>query len=253
MKEGQYPWLPLFVADWLSSETVTLGSLAARGALIHLLCYQWKDGSIPADEVRIARLLGASPEEFKSVWKEIGSKFKPFGDDRLQNERLEFERAKRQGRSSAAKESASRRWENPNEEAPKEDKPKTPKKTKPVDPPKKEDPPKEVNPNTPFAKIERVLTKVSERLNGSTVQRRDVIRYLPPESHINLLLELFPEEQVVAMYVHAANTWNGGVSWAGVHSQRDAINTAMKRPAGRPRGGKETAEEKYQRLQVGAA
>lgn len=252
MKEGQYPWLPLFVSDWLSSESVSCMSLAAQGAFIRLLCYQWQNGTIPDDEVRLAKLLIVTPADFSEVWPELIPVFPVVEEGRRQNKRLEIERAKRQGRTAAAKESAGRRWGDRTEDQ--GDKSKGQKKpAKKAKEPVGPNTPKPVDPDSPFAKVERVLSKVSERLNGSQVQRQDVVRYVRENSPINLLLQLFSEGQVVDMYVHAASTWNGGVSWAAVHSQRDSIIASMKRPAGQRRNSKEGVEDKYQRLREGEA
>lgn len=246
MKAGEFPWLPLYVSDWLSSSTVTCMSLASQGAFVRLLCHQWKTEFIPDDEVMIAKLLIATPEEFKAVWCDLEPVFPVIGDGRRQNTRLETERAKRQGRSKSAAESAGRRWANQESKgtpAPKPKRAATPKA-------KAETPPKDPDPNKPYARIERILTAVSVALNGSEVQKADIVRHLRPGSHINLLLEQFSEEEVVALYVYAAKNWSAGASWAGVHSQRDSLRASMARPA--KRSGKETAAEKYDRLQ-GAA
>ena len=226
-------------------------TLAAQGAFIRLLCHQWKNGDLPDDEVRLAKLLIVDPIEFKTVWLELVVVFPVCEEGRRQNRRLEVERAKRQGRSSAAKESASRRWDKPAEETV-GDKP--PKQQRTPRAPKEPEQPKAADPNSPYAKIERILEKVKIATEGSAVQRADVVRQLRTESPINLLLQIFDEDAIVDMYVFAAKNWSGSVSWSAVHSQRDSIKASMKRPAGGGnRRGKESTEEKYQRLQQGGS
>ncbi len=55
-------WFPFYPADWLLSPTVRGMSLEARGLYLELLCWQWRDGSIPQDVSAICAVTGGSPE-----------------------------------------------------------------------------------------------------------------------------------------------------------------------------------------------
>jgi hypothetical protein len=81
-------WFPFMVDMWLGSQTVALMTLAARGAYVQLMCYQWRDGSIPAEEPKIARLLGLPLVELHQLWEELGPAFPECGEGRRMNPRL---------------------------------------------------------------------------------------------------------------------------------------------------------------------
>jgi len=243
MAEKEYPWFSFWVADWLSSETVTLMSLAGRGAYIHLLCRQWKadDCSIPDDEIQLARLLNVTPIEFKVIWAELAVCFPVSEPGRRQNQRLKAELERKGGRTKAATNNAKTRWD----KADKQDEVKPPKRQAK---PKSTAEEKPVGVDTPFAKVERILTRVSEELQGSPVQRADVVKQIRDNSPIRLLLEIMPEDQVVDLYLHAVKNWRAGASWQAVHAQRDALIHSMRNP-GR-KSGKETTDDKFKRLSL---
>ncbi len=76
-----------FYADDFLAGTIDM-SPAEVGAYIRLLCYQWSNGSIPADLKKLRRIAGGP------VSPEVLAKFVPVGDGRLANKRLELERQK---------------------------------------------------------------------------------------------------------------------------------------------------------------
>jgi uncharacterized protein YdaU (DUF1376 family) len=94
---GEYaPAFSFYAKDFLLG-TVTM-SLAARGAYITLLAYQWDHGSVPLDADARGRILGCPARQAAAVWAEIASKF-ILGSDRVwRNARLERERAKQMER-----------------------------------------------------------------------------------------------------------------------------------------------------------
>jgi len=55
MKNGS-PAFQFYPADWLSDERVISMSMAGEGVYVHLLCYCWREGSIPADRSAIVVL-----------------------------------------------------------------------------------------------------------------------------------------------------------------------------------------------------
>jgi uncharacterized protein YdaU (DUF1376 family) len=86
------PAFSFYAKDFLLG-TVTL-SLAAKGAYITLLAYQWDNGSVPKDAEARQRILGCTKREAETLWESLGSKFEPGPDGQLRNGRLEMERAK---------------------------------------------------------------------------------------------------------------------------------------------------------------
>ena len=115
MKKGDraLDWLPFNVVDWLTSPFVTCLSLAAQGAYMRLLAIQWRDGLIPSDPAKIARLCACSPSEFAPIWEEIEEKFDPV-DGGLANPRLERDRTNtdelRLKRAEASRKGHAVRW-----------------------------------------------------------------------------------------------------------------------------------------------
>ena len=51
-------WFPFRVNRWLLSRKVMAMTAAERGAYIHLLAWQWKDGELPADPAELEALCG---------------------------------------------------------------------------------------------------------------------------------------------------------------------------------------------------
>lgn len=74
--------MPLYVRDWLASPTRIEMTLAERAGYLELLFYQWDEGSVPADPVKLAARLGVSVEEWLTVAPKILAQF------RLRNGRL---------------------------------------------------------------------------------------------------------------------------------------------------------------------
>lgn len=106
MSNPDFPWFRFYVREWLTDARVRAMSLAARGAYIDLLCFQWENGSIPEDLAAIARLLGATLVELEEVWPQVGSRFRPARGGGLQNPRLEKERIANQRRRNRRSDAA---------------------------------------------------------------------------------------------------------------------------------------------------
>ncbi len=53
-------WLPFDVDAWDTDECVRRMSYAERGVYITLLCWQWREGSVPDDAKSVAKALGCS-------------------------------------------------------------------------------------------------------------------------------------------------------------------------------------------------
>ena len=76
MGKPKLPWFPLYVYDWLTDETVQCMTLEQQGAYLRLLMSQWIEGSIPADEKEIAKLLNVDRESVANLMEPIRKKFK---------------------------------------------------------------------------------------------------------------------------------------------------------------------------------
>lgn len=120
------PAFQFYPADFLSDENVALMSLAGRGAYITLLCYCWREGSIPSDIDRLARLCGTDSSAMAQLWGELSPCFEIAINEpsRLIHSRLETERIKQAAHSAERQESgkkgALKRWGNSEEPKKKE-------------------------------------------------------------------------------------------------------------------------------------
>ena len=90
------PHMPLWVYDVETDETCALMSPEAFGIYVKLLMRQWIEGSIPADEAALLRLLRLPSERYSGCLANALAKFSPCNGnpDRLANARLTEERDK---------------------------------------------------------------------------------------------------------------------------------------------------------------
>jgi uncharacterized protein YdaU (DUF1376 family) len=71
-------------------------SPAEVGAYMRCLCHQWDVGGVPADDtVRLARIVGTTVEETKSLWDVVSIKFEKRTDGLFWNRRLESVRSEK--------------------------------------------------------------------------------------------------------------------------------------------------------------
>jgi uncharacterized protein YdaU (DUF1376 family) len=120
----ELPWFKVYAAEVLSDENVSGYSMDERGAWFTLLCHQWREGSIPAEPDRIARLLrmdaDAMRPQCERIWLRIADRFVPHPDlpGRLVSPRMEMEREEAkevaEKKSGLAKKAASSRWSKEN-------------------------------------------------------------------------------------------------------------------------------------------
>jgi uncharacterized protein YdaU (DUF1376 family) len=90
MGNGQRPWFKMFPSDFLTG-TADL-SCEEVGAYILLLLHAWeRDGRLPREKPRLARLFHLDDETFSEVWKAIEGKFTE-DESGLYNPRLEATR-----------------------------------------------------------------------------------------------------------------------------------------------------------------
>lgn len=103
------PYFPFYAQDWLGDHKVRALSLAAKGAYIELLSLMWTSatGKLIADNSTLARQVGASTEEFATVWAEIQNPADPILREEngfVYSSRLLRERRKYQEKAKKAQE-----------------------------------------------------------------------------------------------------------------------------------------------------
>ena len=84
------PWFPFWVDDFWQDESVQAMSLEEVGLYLRLLSHQWREGSIPSDTDRLARICNLDASDMARLWPSISQCFKQVGadQDRLANPRL---------------------------------------------------------------------------------------------------------------------------------------------------------------------
>ena len=110
------PAFQFYPADFLADENVTLMNNREIGCYIKLMCYGWREGSIPAAIEKLAKLCGEKSEDMAQLWLAIAPCFTLAMADagRMLHPRLEEERAKqknyRKERSESGRKGAKARW-----------------------------------------------------------------------------------------------------------------------------------------------
>lgn len=114
---GPYlPWFKMFAAETLSDERFSGWTCEERGAWLTLILHAWREGSIPAEQHAIARLLHVDGRGMALLWSAIGDRFVQHPDhpNRLTSPRLEMEREEAKlshaQKVSAGKLGAESRW-----------------------------------------------------------------------------------------------------------------------------------------------
>lgn len=84
------PWFPFFVDDFWQDESVQAMTLEEVGLYLRLLCFQWREGSIPGDLDRLAKIVGVESPALARLWENVGPCFDIVdgGLERLANPRL---------------------------------------------------------------------------------------------------------------------------------------------------------------------
>ncbi len=113
---GKAPAFQFYAADFLVDENVMVMSNREVGCYIKLMCFCWREKSIPAEVGRLARLCGETEDDMLSLWGNISPCFKKTGNGRLEHPRLVLERVKQEDRrkrqSESGKLGAEKRWKN---------------------------------------------------------------------------------------------------------------------------------------------
>lgn len=110
------PAFQFYAAEFLADENVVLMTNQEVGCYIKLMAYCWREGSIPSEVSKIARLCGEDGSAMAQLWLAISPCFAQAITDnsRLVHPRLEIERKKqeehRKERVESGKRGASKRW-----------------------------------------------------------------------------------------------------------------------------------------------
>ena len=109
---SHFPYMPLFVDDWLTSEAVDAFTLEQRAAYLQLLLRQWKapDGVLPTDERELARMSGLG-RRWQKLGRPIIARCFVKRGDRYVNPRCRAEWEHARTRSKQAAAAARARWE----------------------------------------------------------------------------------------------------------------------------------------------
>lgn len=109
--ETRFPYMPLFVDDWLTSDAVDGFTLAQEAAYMRLLLRQWKapNGMLPKNETELARMSRLG-EQWKKLGRPIIARCFVKRGDGLVNLRCRTEWERARARSSQAAEAARKRW-----------------------------------------------------------------------------------------------------------------------------------------------
>lgn len=95
MPSCKAPAFQLYAADFLVDENVVVMSLEERGAYITLMCYCWRENSLPPEIEKLARLCGCQKDAMEAIWQGIGHCFAfDKGLKRYRHPRLDAEREK---------------------------------------------------------------------------------------------------------------------------------------------------------------
>lgn len=124
------PFFPFYVQDWLSSNSVSVMTLAEKGAYTELLVRMWQEAPkegcfLPADDRTLSRMLHVSPQEWQELREVlIDGPMAVFHveDGHLVNERLTKEWEKALGISQKRSEAASsKRKDQPEDRGPEQE------------------------------------------------------------------------------------------------------------------------------------
>lgn len=88
------PAFQFYPADWLADENVSLMTMEEEGAYIRSLCYCWREGSIPSDPDKLARLLGKGGSTTLATVVQRCFVISPNDGSRMLHMKLESERSK---------------------------------------------------------------------------------------------------------------------------------------------------------------
>ncbi len=86
------PAFQFYARDWIASSTRAM-SLAARGAYTDLLAFSWLNDGLQSDPDHLRRLVGATVDEWATIWPDLEHEWPVADDGKRRNDRQEEERA----------------------------------------------------------------------------------------------------------------------------------------------------------------
>ena len=98
-------WMPLYIGDYLA-DTRRL-SLAEHGAYMLLIMEYWRNGGLPDNDAKLARILGVSADE----WAELSPVLQEFFEPGWKHKRIEVELSKHSDISERRAAAANKRWQ----------------------------------------------------------------------------------------------------------------------------------------------
>lgn len=98
------PWMPLYIADYLA-DTSRLSTLE-HGAYLLLIMDYWRNGSLPDDDRKLARIARLSAPEWAAIRDDLAELFQPG----WRHKRIDAEMERSAAKSDAARNSAAKRW-----------------------------------------------------------------------------------------------------------------------------------------------
>lgn len=252
MAANQLDWFPVYVGLW-QGESVKCLSLAAQGAYMACITAQFREGTIPADLSRLARVIGADRTELESVWPEIADKFTEVEPGRLANAKMsevrdEQEQKRQIARANASKggkatakanaeataqataqadatadgEATAQAGAEPNAQAIREEKNRIDNTDTDVS---------EADASSdakPYEEVNAVLVQVAERLEWKPPTPTDVRKHLKPDSNIRLMIQEGSISETVEIFIYAYENWNQSPTWSSVFGQRNQLRDQMK-------------------------
>lgn len=115
---NDYPYFPFYVDDFVSDGNVEAMTTLEVGAYTLLLCKAWKEkprGTLPDDDVVLARWARVTPDQWREVRPRVLACFRLGRDGRWHQKRMELEARKLHDlsnkRSQAGREGAKGRWQ----------------------------------------------------------------------------------------------------------------------------------------------
>ena len=105
------PWYPLYHEDF-AMDTMTWTAIEV-GCLVRLMNYQWANGSVPDDQIRLAMMCGVTDvDEWNDIWETLRPKFEQVASapGHLVNRRLAIEHERQPRKRRQATAAAETRW-----------------------------------------------------------------------------------------------------------------------------------------------
>lgn len=119
MPRESAPWFPFDAVAFLADLDQAAMTLEEVGAYIRLLAWAWREGPLPSDLKRLARILAIPERKLRALWPALAPCWTMRDDGTMVNERLERERQRKDEvslqRSVLGSKGAAARWQKPDD------------------------------------------------------------------------------------------------------------------------------------------